>query len=269
MQTSAQGPQAPRTWRISADKLTLALVARKARPQTRWAAMSEHVVTAACKTQQPGGGYFIRSGSQLTPMHRGDLLSCVERAARHSRHECRRTWGVGVHRLRTEVRSTYILPAAGLDAAVPQQRQQGPGRSAHGGGVGQQHLAKLVGAALLGGVLVGLGGLQQPACAAQPPQLHAQPVQQVGIQGVWGALAPQAFGHVAHHRTQLGQHGVDGLVALHVQAQPIASPEGQQGQASSDAQLPVGKAQEVEHFWHIVIFWCVVGLVLGYLTGRE
>lgn len=101
----------PHTRRINADTLKLALVARRARPGTRWAAMSDGAETQPCRTQPPGGGYVIRTDSRLVPMDRGYLVRCIERARRHHRWELQRTWGVGIRAIRAEVTSSYILRA--------------------------------------------------------------------------------------------------------------------------------------------------------------
>ncbi len=105
-------PHRGRIAHIDAQMLALALGARRARPQTRWAAMSAHAVTSSCQPRQAGGGWVIHAQSLLQPMNRGDLKRCVERAKRHNRHEPRRTWGIGWRAIQAEVGGGYILRVA-------------------------------------------------------------------------------------------------------------------------------------------------------------
>lgn len=97
---------------ISADKLQLALVARKLRPMTRWAALSDGAATASCKPRQPGGGYLIHHGSMLAPMDRGHFSVVLDRVRAQGRAEVLRTWGAGIRTLQAEASSSVMHAGA-------------------------------------------------------------------------------------------------------------------------------------------------------------
>lgn len=101
--TAAARPRA-----ILADHVQLALVASKARPGTRWAAMSNGAATAPCQPRQPGGGYLIHQPPLLTPLTQGFMVRVLNRARSQGRSEVLRTWRTSIAVLKAEF-STHIL----------------------------------------------------------------------------------------------------------------------------------------------------------------
>lgn len=110
MQTSEQTPPAaagqpatsPRHRVINLQDLQLALVARKVRPVTRWAAISDGALTAPCRQRQPGGGYLIHCRPLMTPMDRGHLGAVLDRVRSQGRSEVLRTWRTSIAVMRAE-----------------------------------------------------------------------------------------------------------------------------------------------------------------------
>lgn len=96
------------TRHINTEHLRLALVARKAWPGTRWAAMAEHAHTSSCHRRQAGGGWVIHGEPLLTPMHNGHMRILLDRVRCQGRAEVLRTWGCGVRALQAEF-ATSIL----------------------------------------------------------------------------------------------------------------------------------------------------------------
>ena len=97
---------------IDAKHLQLALVARKARPGTRWAAMSNGAQTAPCRQRQGGGGYYIHQQPLLTPMMQGQMLSLLDRASTQGRSEVLRTWRTSIAVLKVEFGSCILHTGA-------------------------------------------------------------------------------------------------------------------------------------------------------------
>ena len=100
MQQIEQRPPRPR--HISAEHLKLSLVASKARPGTRWAAMSNGAATACCRRHQPGGGYLIHQPPLLSPLMQGHMLRLLDRAHSQGRSEVLRTWRTSIAVLKAE-----------------------------------------------------------------------------------------------------------------------------------------------------------------------
>lgn len=105
--TMARQPQ-PRV--INAEHLKLALVAGKARPGSRWAAMSDGAATASCRRRQPGGGYLIHTAPLLTPLMQGHMLRLLERARSQGRAEVLQTWRTSIAVLTAEF-NQHVLRA--------------------------------------------------------------------------------------------------------------------------------------------------------------
>jgi len=103
--TAAAGQPAPPPRLIRADHLALALVARKARPAVRWAAMSNGAFTSSCSRRPPGGGYLMHEPPLLTPMQRGRMATLLDRVRAHGYAEVHRTWHTGMRVLEAEFRS--------------------------------------------------------------------------------------------------------------------------------------------------------------------
>jgi hypothetical protein len=98
---------------INAELLALVLVARKARPSARWAAMSTGADTAMCKQRHGVRSYLLRKPSLLSPMDRGHMLRVVDRTRyTHGLAEVRATWGCGLRGLRAEVASHIMTVAS-------------------------------------------------------------------------------------------------------------------------------------------------------------
>jgi len=104
--TAAAGQPARR--HISAEHLRLALVASKARPGTRWAAMSNGGATGACRRHQPGGGYLIHQPPLMSPLMQGHMLALLDRTHSQGRAEVLRTWRTSIAVLRAEF-SRHVL----------------------------------------------------------------------------------------------------------------------------------------------------------------
>lgn len=99
----------PTTHRINAKHLQLALVARKARPTTRWAALSNGIETNDCQQRHPG--WRFTTPPMLVPMSNGRM----SRLVRHVREfyglaEVRTTWGQGLRAMQAEA-SRVVLPS--------------------------------------------------------------------------------------------------------------------------------------------------------------
>lgn len=107
---ASQPAPAPRL--IRADHLALALVARKARPTVRWAAMSNGAFTSSCSQRPPGGGYLMHEPPLLTPMQRGRMTALLDRVRSHGYAEVHRTWHTGMRELAVEFRSSVMGAAA-------------------------------------------------------------------------------------------------------------------------------------------------------------
>lgn len=109
MQTSAQ-PQQPAV--ILADHVQLALVARKANPRCRWAAMASHSYsTHSCHWRWRGTEALqYPRPSLLSPMQRGGLHSAIERQRlTQGLASIRATFGLGLRALLAE--PSHIVPS--------------------------------------------------------------------------------------------------------------------------------------------------------------
>ena len=104
--TAAAGQPARR--HISAEHLRLALVASKARPGTRWAAMSNGAATSLCTRHQPGGGFYMHMAPVLSPLTAGRMQHLYERVRSHGRSEVLRTWGASIAVLKAEFSSCVL-----------------------------------------------------------------------------------------------------------------------------------------------------------------
>lgn len=87
---------------INADHLRLALVARRIRPGTRWAAMSDGAESNFCMPRPAGGGYLIRHEPLMGPLTAGRMGALFDRVRSHGRAEVLRTWGANMGELKTE-----------------------------------------------------------------------------------------------------------------------------------------------------------------------
>lgn len=91
---------------IDPKQVELALVARRAVPDTRWAAMSAHVHTQECQRPIRGAagdhGYRIPARSLLTPMNRGHWHSVLRRLECRGARAIRKHFGVGIRAMRAE-----------------------------------------------------------------------------------------------------------------------------------------------------------------------
>ncbi len=105
---AAAGQPARPPRRILAEHLELALVARKVRPGTRWAAMAEHAETSFCRQRQAGGGWLIHRPPLMAPMHSGHMRTVLERVRCQGRDEVLRTWGCGVRALQAEFATSVL-----------------------------------------------------------------------------------------------------------------------------------------------------------------
>ena len=102
----------PRPHLISAEHLRLALHARHARPDMRWAAMSNGAATAGCTRRQPGGGYYVHTPPLLQPLTAGRMHALFDRVRSHGRAEVLRTWRTSIAVLKVEF-SSCVLRTAG------------------------------------------------------------------------------------------------------------------------------------------------------------
>ena len=91
---------------IDSKQVELALVASRAVPATRWAAMSAHVHTQECRPplRDGGGTYQLRSPSLLSPMNRGDWHCVLRRLEYRGPRAIRKAFGVGIRAMRAEGR---------------------------------------------------------------------------------------------------------------------------------------------------------------------
>lgn len=88
---------------ISADNVLLCLVARKAKPFIRWAALSTGASTSSCRPRS-GPGYCIPRPSLLYPMLSSVDLRLVDRVRiGYGLAEVKRTWGIGYKALKAEL----------------------------------------------------------------------------------------------------------------------------------------------------------------------
>ena len=101
----------PRPRVINAEHLKLALVARRVRPTTRWAAMSDGAATSSCKRGQPGGGYCVHQPPLLQPLTAGRMQALYERVRSHGRSEVLRTWRASIAVLKAEFSSCVLRTA--------------------------------------------------------------------------------------------------------------------------------------------------------------
>jgi hypothetical protein len=83
-------------------------VASKARPGTRWAAMSNGAATAGCQRHQIGGGYLIHHPPLLSPLTQGYMLRLLNRVRSQGRGEVLRTWRTSIAVLNAEF-SAHVL----------------------------------------------------------------------------------------------------------------------------------------------------------------
>ena len=93
---------------IKAEHLQLSLHARKVRPGTRWAAMSNGVATPSCSPRWAGGGFRLATQPLLSPMTRGDITRCVARVHSQGRREVLATWGCGIRALQAEMATSIM-----------------------------------------------------------------------------------------------------------------------------------------------------------------
>lgn len=96
---------------IKAEHLQLALVARKARPSVRWAAMSNTVATPSCAARLRGDCFAVALPAVLSPMARGNMQQLLERVRSQGAPEVRRTWRTGMRAMRAEFHS-YVMTEA-------------------------------------------------------------------------------------------------------------------------------------------------------------
>lgn len=88
---------------IDAKYVHLALVAGRAVPTTRWAAMSAHVHTQECKAPFRGfEGYRLPAPSLLVPMNRGYWHRVLHRLGHLGPRGIRKLFGTGIRALRAE-----------------------------------------------------------------------------------------------------------------------------------------------------------------------
>lgn len=97
---------------INAQHLKLALLARKAQPAIRWAAISNGAATAACLPRQPGGGYWMYQPPLLAPMATGWMQRLLDRARSQGCSEVLRTWRTSIAVLRVEFSSCMLRSKA-------------------------------------------------------------------------------------------------------------------------------------------------------------
>ena len=98
---------------ISAEHLLLALVSMKARPGTRWAALSDGTITPSCADRKRGAAYSMPMPPLLTPLARGLMNQPLQRVRlRYGRKEVQRTWGAGMRVLAHEFSTVVIRRAA-------------------------------------------------------------------------------------------------------------------------------------------------------------
>lgn len=117
VERAEEAQAAPKIRRIDADHLRLALVARKVRGGTRWAAMSNGGQTSSCQRRQPGGGYFIHVDPLMSPLTAGRMHAVYDRVRSHGRAEVLRTWRTSIAVLKVEF-STCVLRAPAAKAAT-------------------------------------------------------------------------------------------------------------------------------------------------------
>lgn len=111
--TPLTGENAPQHRYIRADHVLLAMVASKARPSTRWAAMSNGAHTSQCTRRQPGGGFYMHSPPVLQPLTAGRMQHLYERVRSHGRSEVLRTWRTSISVLKAEFASCVLRRSAG------------------------------------------------------------------------------------------------------------------------------------------------------------
>lgn len=92
------------TRHISASYLQLALVARKIRPGTKWAVISNGVNTYGCDPRIAPTSYRRPTPSLLTPLLPSVPARVVERVRlNYGLDEVRKTWGIGYRALLAEI----------------------------------------------------------------------------------------------------------------------------------------------------------------------
>lgn len=112
--TAAAGQPAPHPRSIDAGHLKLALVARKVRPATRWAAMSDGAATNSCSTRHAGGGYCMHVPPTLAPMSSGRMATLLARVRAQGRGEVLRTWRTGMRVLQAEFATCVMRAPQGV-----------------------------------------------------------------------------------------------------------------------------------------------------------
>ena len=113
LNTAAAGqPAQPPQRVIKAEHLQLSLYARKVRPGTRWAAMSNGAHTSSGNRRPAGTGYVMPRLPLLSPMDRGLLWHCIDRARVQGRRELHATFGCGIRALQSEIVSSVMHTGA-------------------------------------------------------------------------------------------------------------------------------------------------------------
>ena len=92
---------------IDAGMVQLALVTRKMRLGSRWAAMSAHVHTADCRFRL-APSYRLPQQSVAQPMSRGNLDQVVRRVKSQGRREVLVTFGCGVRAITADAARHFL-----------------------------------------------------------------------------------------------------------------------------------------------------------------
>lgn len=95
------------TAHIDAGMVQLALVTRKMRLDSRWAAMSAHTVTADCRFRL-SPSYRLPQQSVAQPMTRGNLDQVVRRVKSQGRREVIATFGCGVRAITADAARHFL-----------------------------------------------------------------------------------------------------------------------------------------------------------------
>lgn len=93
---------------IAASQVQLALLARRLKMASRWAAMSAHVETQSCDRHP--GTYRSATPSLAGPMQRGKLYRVIHRVQAQGRREVLATFGTGIRAMQIEA-GTHSLRA--------------------------------------------------------------------------------------------------------------------------------------------------------------
>lgn len=103
---------------ILAEHVLLALVARKANPRCRWAAMaSGRYSTRSCHWRTSGIGSFYARPPLLSPMQRGNLHRAIQQQRlTQGLTSIRATYGTGLRALLAE--PAHIVPAEAIEQAA-------------------------------------------------------------------------------------------------------------------------------------------------------